>query len=112
MVRRKKEKRKRPARGIPKVVVLLATPEGWRFSIIPAGGGMLCGRLDIPINTAPEDARAAAAAKVVELARDEHETEVEVTWDPPPEPWSWTARVTLATMKEPPSPDTGGQTAS
>ncbi|MEU2448693.1 hypothetical protein ABZ605_01310 [Streptomyces sp. NPDC012765] len=111
MVRRKKEK-KRPAWGIPKGIVLLATPEGWRFMIQPVEGGMLCGRLDIPINTDPQDARAAAAVMVVELARDVHDTDVEVTWDPPPAPWSWTAQVTLATGNEPPSPATGGQTAS
>ncbi|MFD9359757.1 hypothetical protein [Streptomyces sp. NPDC060031] len=33
MVRRKKEK-KRLAFGIPKGIVLLATPEGWRTSVL------------------------------------------------------------------------------
>lgn len=108
MVRRKKEKKKRPTWGIPKGIVLLATPEGWRFTIQPTEGGMLCGRLDIPINTDPQDARAAAAVMVVELARDFHDTDVEVTWDPPPEPWSWTAQVALVTGNEPPSPASGG----
>ncbi|MEU9006477.1 hypothetical protein [Streptomyces sp. NPDC048551] len=108
MVRRKKEKKKRPAWGIPKMIVLLATLEGWRFMIQPVEGGMLCGRLDIPINTDPQDARAAAAVMVVELARDVHDTDVEVTWDPPPEPWSWTAQITLATRNETPSSATGG----
>ncbi|MER5731811.1 hypothetical protein ABT084_26325 [Streptomyces sp. NPDC002138] len=107
MVRRK-EKMKRPAWGIPKGIVLLATPEGWRFMIQPVEGGMLCGRLDIPINTDPQDARAAAAVMVVELARDVHDTNVEVTWDLPPEPWSWTAQVALATPIEPAPSGTGG----
>lgn len=68
---------------------------------------MLCGRLDIPIKDS-QDARAAAAVMVVELARDVHDTDVEVTWDPPPEPWSWTAQVALATPIEPAPSDTGG----
>ncbi|MFJ6761065.1 hypothetical protein [Streptomyces sp. NPDC091273] len=66
MVRRKKEKQKRPAWGIPKGIVLLATPEGWRHSVLTMEGGMLCGRLDVPINTDPHDARAVAARMVTE----------------------------------------------
>ncbi|MDI3417842.1 hypothetical protein [Streptomyces luteolus] len=47
---------------------------------------------------------------VTELARDFHDTDVEVNWDPSPgAPWSWTAQVTLAAENEPPSPDTEGQ---
>lgn len=95
VVRRKKEKKKRPAWGVPKGIVLLATPEGWRTSVL-TGSGMLCGRLDVPINTDPQDARAAAAVMVTELAPDFHDTDVEVSWDAPREPWSWTAHVTLA----------------
>ncbi|MEU2232242.1 hypothetical protein [Streptomyces vietnamensis] len=95
MVRRKKEKKKRPAWGIPKGIFLFATPEGWRISVLTESGN-LCGRLDVPINTDPQDARAAAAVMVTELARDFHDTEVEVSWEPPQEPWSWTAQVTLA----------------
>ncbi|MFJ7965483.1 hypothetical protein [Streptomyces sp. NPDC096324] len=106
MVRREKEK-KRPARGVPKGIVLLATPEGWRTSVLTKNG-MLCGRLDVPINTDPQDARAAAAVMVTELARDFHDTDVEVSWDPPREPWSWTARVTPAADDEPSSPGTEG----
>lgn len=108
MVRRKKERKKRPDWGVPKGIVLLATPEGWRTSVLTAEGGMLCGRLDVPINTDPQDARAAAAVMVVELARDFHDTDVEVSWDPPEEPWSWTAQVTLAAETDPPSPDADG----
>ncbi|MFC9398676.1 hypothetical protein ACFTWS_36865 [Streptomyces sp. NPDC057027] len=107
MVRRKKEKKKRPAWGIPKGIVLLATPEGWRTSVLTESG-MLCGRLDVPISTDPQDARAAAAVMVTELARDFHDTDVEVSWDPPQEPWSWTAQVTLAAENEPRSPDAEG----
>ncbi|MFJ4908624.1 hypothetical protein ACIQCR_04175 [Streptomyces sp. NPDC093249] len=70
-------------------------------------GGMPCGRLDVPVSTDPQDARAAAGAMVKDLARDSHDTEVEVNWDPPVEPWSWTARVALALGGVPPSPDTG-----
>lgn len=108
MVRRKKEKKKRPAWGIPKGIVLLATPEGWRTSVLTVEGGILCGRLDVPINTDPQEARAAAAVMVTELARDFHDADVEVHWDPPPEPWTWTAQVTLASENELPSPATEG----
>ncbi|MFE5549665.1 hypothetical protein ACFQ71_38510 [Streptomyces sp. NPDC056534] len=103
MVRRKKEKKKRPAWGVPKGIVLSATPEGWRTSVLTESG-TLCGRLNVPINTDPQDARVAAAVMVTELARDFHDTDVKVSWDTPQEPWSWTAQVTLATDAEPPSP--------
>ncbi|KPI17339.1 hypothetical protein OV450_8019 [Actinobacteria bacterium OV450] len=108
MVRRKQQKSKRPAWGLPKGIVLLATPEGWRTSVLTLEGGMLCGRLDLPVNTDPQDARAAAARMVVELARDFHDTDVEVHWEPPPESWSWTAQVNLASETEPASPNNGG----
>ncbi|MFE7603256.1 hypothetical protein [Streptomyces sp. NPDC057494] len=107
MVRRKKEKKKRPAWGIPKGIFLLATPAGWRTSVLTESGN-LCGRLDVPITTDPQDARAAAAVMVTELARDFHDTDVEVSWDPPQEPWTWTAQVTLAAEIEPPPPDAEG----
>ncbi|MFI9209796.1 hypothetical protein ACIGW7_16830 [Streptomyces sp. NPDC053253] len=110
MVSRKKEK-KRPDWGIPKGIVLLATPEGWRTSVLTPEGGMICGRLDVPINTDPQDARAVAAVMVTELARDFHDIDVDVSWDPPQEPWSWTAHVTLAVNSEQPSPDTQRGTA-
>ncbi|WP_330309705.1 MULTISPECIES: hypothetical protein [unclassified Streptomyces] len=108
MVRRKKEKEKRPPFGIPKGIVLLATPDGWRHSVLTVEGGVLCGRLDVPINADPQDARAAAAAMVTGLARDFHGTDVEVNWDLPQEPRSWTAQVTLAAGNETASPGAGG----
>ncbi|MEU9417482.1 hypothetical protein [Streptomyces sp. NPDC048272] len=109
---RKKDKKNRPAFGLPKEIVLSATPEGWRTSVLTVEGGMLCGRLGVPINTDPQDARAAAAARVTELARDVHDAAVEVNWEPPEEPWSWTAQVTLVAETEPPAPDAEGQTPS
>lgn len=45
---------------------------------------------------------------VTGLARDFHDTDVEVSWEPPQEPWSWTAQVTLAAENEPLSPDAEG----
>ncbi|MFF0554441.1 hypothetical protein ACFYUL_36325 [Streptomyces sp. NPDC004311] len=107
MVRRKKEKARRPVWGVPKGIVLLATPEGWRTSILTMEGGMLCGRLDVPVHTDPQDARAAAALMVTGLARDFHDIDVEVSWDVPEEPWSWTARITPArdTRAAPPTAD-------
>ncbi|WP_158718939.1 hypothetical protein [Streptomyces globisporus] len=112
MVRRKKEKRKRPTWGVPERIVLLATPEGWRISVLAKEDGMLCGRLNVPIHTGPQDARNAAAVMVTELARDFHGTNVEVSWEPPQEPWSWTAQVALVAGLEPSAPDTEGGTAS
>ncbi|WP_143671863.1 hypothetical protein [Streptomyces caniscabiei] len=98
MVRRKREKKRRPPFGMPKGIVLLATPEGWRHSVFTVDGGMHCGRLiDVPVNADPAEARAAAAAMVVGLAHDFHEVRVKVTWDPPQELGSWTAQVTVAT---------------
>ncbi|MFJ9420258.1 hypothetical protein ACIRPT_39820 [Streptomyces sp. NPDC101227] len=95
-MRRKREK-SRPPFGMPKGIVLLATPEGWRHSVLTVEGGMHCGLLtDIPVNAGPAEARAAAAAMVVGLAYDFHELRVDVTWDPPWEPGSWTAQVTVA----------------
>ncbi|MDX3531351.1 hypothetical protein P1P75_34395 [Streptomyces sp. ID05-39B] len=98
MVRRKKEKKKRPTFGMPKGIVLLATPDGWRHGVLTVEGGMLCGRLtDVPINADPHEARTAAALMVTGLARDFHGTDVEVTWGPPQEPRSWTGQVTPVT---------------
>ncbi|MFJ8827473.1 hypothetical protein ACIREE_37635 [Streptomyces sp. NPDC102467] len=72
---------------MPKGITLLATPEGWRHSVLTEEGGMLCGRLaDVPANTDPAEARAAVAAIVVGLAHGVHETDVDVTWDPSREP--------------------------
>ncbi|MGV9453097.1 hypothetical protein [Streptomyces sp. NPDC003635] len=82
---------------MPKGIILLATPEGWRHSVLTVEGGMLCGRLaDVPVDASPDEARAAAAAKVVRLAHDFHDVRVDVTWDSPQEPGSWTAQVTVA----------------
>ncbi|MER6441196.1 hypothetical protein ABT275_33125 [Streptomyces sp. NPDC001185] len=97
MVRRKPEKKRRPLFGVPKGIVLLTTREGWRHSVLTVEGGMLCGRLtDVPVNAGSVEARAAAASMVVGLARDFHEVRVDVSWDPPREPGSWTAQVTVA----------------
>ena len=102
MVRRERVTRRRPPFGMPRSIVLLATPEGWRHSILTEEGGMLCGLLaDVAANTDPAAAQAAVAAMVVGLAHDFHEADVDVTWDPPREPGSWTAQVTVATT--PPS---------
>ncbi|MFF9818941.1 hypothetical protein [Streptomyces sp. NPDC014006] len=82
---------------MPKGIVLLATPEGWRHSVLTVAGGTLCGDLaDVPLDADPAEAQAAAAAMVAGLARNFHEADIDVTWDPPPEPGTWTAQVTLA----------------
>ncbi|MFD8637516.1 hypothetical protein [Streptomyces sp. NPDC059533] len=87
--------KKRIPYGLPKDIVLLATPEGWRHSTLTVEGAMVCGRLsDVPIDAAPAEARAAATAMLVGLAREFHDADVEVTWNPPRETRSWTAHIT------------------
>ncbi|MEU5323881.1 hypothetical protein AB0G67_45180 [Streptomyces sp. NPDC021056] len=85
MVTRKRQKKRRLPSGMPKGVVLLATPEGWRHSVLTEEGGMLCGRLaEVPLDAGPAAARAAAEAMVAGLAHDFHQERVTVTWDPAP----------------------------
>ncbi|MFF9819404.1 hypothetical protein [Streptomyces sp. NPDC014006] len=88
----KRRNAKRPSFGLPKAIVLLGTPDGWRHSVLNAEGGMFCGRLSSELLD-PAVALPAAARMVKELARDFHGTSVEVTWDPRQEPWSWTGQV-------------------
>ncbi|MFK8905637.1 hypothetical protein [Streptomyces sp. YS-3] len=81
---------------MPKGIILLATPEGWCHRVLTVEGGMLCGRLvGLPVNADPAAARAAATAMVVGLAHDFHELHVDVAWEPPSEPGSCTAQVTV-----------------
>ncbi|WP_159036854.1 MULTISPECIES: hypothetical protein [Streptomyces] len=81
---------------MPKDIVLLATPEGWRHSIGYEKGSMICGGLaEIPVDAAPLEAKGAATTMVVRLAREFHGTDVEVTWnDPVEEARSWTGLIT------------------
>ncbi|MFI1825660.1 hypothetical protein ACH41E_04285 [Streptomyces sp. NPDC020412] len=84
MTERQRGKQRWPPFGMPKGVVLLATPEGWRYSVLTVDGGMLCGRLaDLPIDAGPAEARAAAAAMVAGRAPGFDEADIDVTWDPP-----------------------------
>ncbi|WP_128092300.1 hypothetical protein [Streptomyces resistomycificus] len=90
--------KRRPPFGMPRGIVLLATPDGWRHSVLTEEGGMFCGRLaDVAADTDP----AVYKRQVVGLAHDFHDADLDVTWDPPREPGSWTAQVTVATT--PPS---------
>ncbi|WP_330294570.1 hypothetical protein [Streptomyces sp. NBC_00503] len=89
----RRKKKQRPPFGLPKGIVLLATPEGWRYSVLTVEGGMLCGRLS-PELLDPETALTAATTLVVELARDFHGAAVQVYWDPRVEPWTWTGQIT------------------
>ncbi|NNN32178.1 hypothetical protein HLK59_17780 [Streptomyces sp. S3(2020)] len=82
---------------MPTGIVLIATPDGWRHSVLTREGGMLCGQLaDVPLDVGPAEARAAAAAMVAGLAHDFHDVRIDVTWDLPREAGSWTAQVTVA----------------
>ncbi|MGW4088390.1 hypothetical protein [Nocardia sp. NPDC004750] len=67
---------------MPASIVLIATPEGWRHSVLDTWGGMLCGRLaQIAADASPERARAAAVAMLRDVAREYHDTEIEVVWN-------------------------------
>jgi hypothetical protein len=96
MVRRQRTKRRAPFGG-PENITLLATADGWRYSVVTEEGGTLCGRLaDVPASADPAEARTAAEAMVTALAQDFHGADSEVTWDSAPETRSWTGQVTLA----------------
>ncbi|MET7639883.1 hypothetical protein [Streptomyces sp. NPDC005438] len=69
----------------------MATPEGWRHSVVTEDGARLCGRLPGERADA-EAAREAATSRLVEIAREFHGIEVEVTWEHT-EPGTWTGRV-------------------
>ncbi|MGW1293615.1 hypothetical protein [Streptomyces sp. NPDC002533] len=97
MVRQERKNKRQAPFGMPIGIVLLATPEGWRHSVLTEEGGTFCGRLTgLSADTDPAEARAAVTAMVVGLAHDFHEADVDVVWDPPREPGSWTAQVTVA----------------
>ncbi|MEU9593371.1 hypothetical protein AB0D84_27105 [Streptomyces sp. NPDC048193] len=97
MVRRQRTKQRAPF-GRPKNITLLATADGWRYSVATEEGGTLCGRLaDVPASADPAEARTAAEAMVTALAQDFHGANAEVTWGSAPERQSWTGEVTLAT---------------
>ncbi|MFD5199292.1 hypothetical protein ACFWM7_03800 [Streptomyces sp. NPDC058375] len=101
-MRQELTKKRQAPFGMPKGVALLATPEGWRHSVLTEGGGTLCGRLTgLPPDTDPAEARAAVTAIVVGLAHDVNEADVDVFWDQPREPAFWTARVSI--VEPPPS---------
>ncbi|MFG3283403.1 hypothetical protein [Streptomyces sp. NPDC048111] len=94
MVRRKREKEKRPALGVPNSIALFATPMGWRHSVATVDGGMHCGHLaDVPATADPVEACAAAEAMVKGLAYHFHGIRADVIWESPLEPGSWTAEV-------------------
>lgn len=67
---------------MPASIVLIATPEGWRHSILDTRGGMLCGHLRrVPADAAPDQAREAAVAMLREVARELRGAEIDVAWD-------------------------------
>lgn len=82
---------------------MLATPDGWRHSVLTLDGGMFCGRLaEVPVDADPAEARAAAAAMVVGLACDVHDVRVDVTWDRPGSPEPGPARSPLPRPRQRP----------
>ncbi|WP_167161553.1 hypothetical protein [Streptomyces sp. MBT27] len=90
----------------------MSAPEGCHASSLTSGFKLAeahCGSLtDVPVNADPAEAQAAAAAMVVGLAHDFHKARVDVIWDPPQDPGSWTAQITMATSPA----NTTGQTTS
>lgn len=67
---------------MPASIVLIATPEGWRHSILDTRGGMLCGHLPrIPADAAPDQAQAAAVGMLREVARELRGVEIDIPWD-------------------------------
>lgn len=98
MVRRKKA-RKRPSFGVPAGILLIVTSTGWVAGFRTVEGGMVCGRLDLPVHADPQDARDQAVANVTAVTRTVHGFDVEVTWEEPLEPWVWNARVTRVAEK-------------
>ncbi|MFJ6940698.1 hypothetical protein [Streptomyces sp. NPDC101132] len=92
MARRRKAPR--PPFALPRGILLMASPRGWRHSLTTADGGTVCGGLvGVPADAPAAAAREAAADLVASLARDFHGTEVTVVWHPPAAPDAWTADV-------------------
>ncbi|GAA3081483.1 hypothetical protein GCM10020000_79230 [Streptomyces olivoverticillatus] len=91
--------RKRIPFGLPKDIVLLPTPSGWRHSISTVDGGLVCGRLrELPADADAEQAMSVAAAMLMQLGREFHATALDVTWEPTQQSGSWCGRIR-------PSPD-------
>ncbi|MFI1191019.1 hypothetical protein [Streptomyces californicus] len=117
MPRSARKRNWRPPHGLPTSIVLLATRDGWRHSVLTDDGATLCGGLpDTRPDATPQEARAAAVAMVANLARAFHATEVRVSWAPStePNPDTWTARIAPAAMAARPAqapPESGGQTS-
>ncbi|MER7702477.1 hypothetical protein ABTX81_06225 [Kitasatospora sp. NPDC097605] len=85
--------RKRAPFGTPKDIILLATPHGWRHSLITSDGGFVCGHLpDVPVEDA-EQAKERAAAMLSERGREFHGTVFEVVWEESTSPGSWTGHI-------------------
>ncbi|WP_067463773.1 hypothetical protein [Nocardia amamiensis] len=82
---------------MPASIVLVATQDGWRHSILTTQGGMLCGRLArVAADATPERARAAAVTMLRAVAREFHDTGIEVTWKRAECTNSWTGQVVPA----------------
>ncbi|MGW5355754.1 hypothetical protein ACWERV_35215 [Streptomyces sp. NPDC004031] len=78
------KKRERPPFGMPRHIVLLATPQGWRHSLTTTDGALVCGGLnDLPADAGPAEARRAATDMLTGLCREFHGTGIDVTWTPP-----------------------------
>ncbi|MFJ5832109.1 hypothetical protein [Streptomyces sp. NPDC093089] len=99
VVRRKKVRKQRPSFGVPAEILLMVTSTGWVSSFRTVEGGLVCGRLDLPVHADPQDARDRAAANVAAVTRAVHGFDVEVTWEEPLEPWAWNARVARVAAK-------------
>ncbi|CAL9336268.1 hypothetical protein SUDANB120_00173 [Streptomyces sp. enrichment culture] len=97
--------------GLPKEVTLMATPDGWRHSLLTVDDGIVCGGAPHGLTAAagPDAARAAATAWVVGAARDLHGVEVEVVWDTTWDPDFSSGTVVPAAGAEAPATAPGGE---
>ncbi|MGW3300490.1 hypothetical protein AMK23_08360 [Streptomyces sp. CB02130] len=92
MARQEHTKKRRAPFGMPKGVVTSRDAGRLAPQCLTEEGGTLCGRLTgLPPDSDPAEARATVTAMVVELAHDVNEAGVDVVWDQPREPGSWTA---------------------
>ncbi|WP_327675571.1 hypothetical protein [Kitasatospora sp. NBC_00458] len=87
-------RRKRAPFGLPKDIVLVATPRGWRHSLVTSDGGFVCGHLpDLPAEADAELAKARATGMVRELGHGFHGAVLDVAWEEAGAPDSWVGRI-------------------
>ncbi|MFF4161380.1 hypothetical protein [Streptomyces sp. NPDC001678] len=105
MVRRPKTKKKRPAPGMPKEIILLAGQEAWVYTFTADDAGDGCGKVAMPSGAAIEDVQAAVCTSLASLTGTLHGVDIDVAWSCLT-PGSWVGRVWHVAVVEP--AQTGG----